>query len=296
MFEQPSLIPLDNIPTKHPEKPEGFDRVRQVKHHSKTYYSLVDIVEIFSDTSSANRYWSDTKKRLEKDGFQLYENIVQLKLPSTDGKKYATDCANLEICLRIIQSIPSPKAEIVRRYMAWLLAQEIEKSLKGGVPFPQTYEYRRLIDAGYNHQQAMNWHSYREQVKETTKEVNSIRMQRGATGEQLGQLENEDLYNVTGKTAKGLRKEGELAKSDATRDYLSEADLALLNFSKSLAGGQHITNDSRGINELTEDTRRVRPVIHAALEKIKELGLQTARRLKAPKKPTQPPLLPSGDE
>ena len=82
------------------------------------YFSIVDTIAVLTDSSIPKRYWSDLKKKLNKEGFQLYEKIVQLKFEATDGKKYATDCAETTVLLRIIQSIPSPKAEPFKQWLA----------------------------------------------------------------------------------------------------------------------------------------------------------------------------------
>jgi hypothetical protein len=78
------------------------------KENDQWYFSVIDVVEILTGSSIPKRYWSDLKKKLTKEGSQLYENIVQLKFEATDGKKYATDCLNTQNILRLIQSIPSP--------------------------------------------------------------------------------------------------------------------------------------------------------------------------------------------
>jgi len=70
-------------------------------------FSIVDIVEVLTETDNPRRYWSDLKRKLKTEGSQLYDNIVQLKLLATDGKKYSTDAANTEQVLRLIQSIPT---------------------------------------------------------------------------------------------------------------------------------------------------------------------------------------------
>ena len=75
------------------------------------YFSVIDVIEILTGSSIPKRYWSDLKMKLTKEGSQLYDFIVQLKLEAADGKKYATDCLNTQNLLRLIQSIPSPKAE-----------------------------------------------------------------------------------------------------------------------------------------------------------------------------------------
>ena len=71
-----------------------------------------------TDSSIPRRYWSDLKIKLKNEGFELYEKIVQLKLLSADGKFYKTDCANTETIFRLIQSIPSPKAEPFKLWLA----------------------------------------------------------------------------------------------------------------------------------------------------------------------------------
>lgn len=84
------------------------------------YFSIIDLIRILTDSKNPRRYWSDLKSKLsEEEGFsQLYEKIVQLKLTAPDGKKRNTDCADVETLLRIIQSVPSKKAEPVKQWLA----------------------------------------------------------------------------------------------------------------------------------------------------------------------------------
>ena len=91
------------------------------------YFSVIDIIEILSGSSIPKRYWSDLKKKLTKEGSQLYEKIVQLKFEAADGKKYATDCLSTEDLLRLIQSIPSPKAEPFKQWLAKTGYERIEE-------------------------------------------------------------------------------------------------------------------------------------------------------------------------
>lgn len=88
--------------------------IRKTWEDGKWYFSIIDVVYALTDSTNPRRYWSDLKIKLKQEGYEieLYEIIVQLKLSSTDGKKYKTDCADTEGILRIIQSIPSPKAEV----------------------------------------------------------------------------------------------------------------------------------------------------------------------------------------
>ncbi|MEK6943154.1 MAG: BRO family protein [Nanoarchaeota archaeon] len=94
--------------------------------------SVVDVVEALTNSSIPRRYWSDLKSQLKEQGFELYEKIVQLKLPAEDGKFYETDCANTESMFRIVQSIPSKKAEPFKLWLAQVgyeRVQEIENFL-----------------------------------------------------------------------------------------------------------------------------------------------------------------------
>ena len=84
------------------------------------WFSVVDVVQVLTESKSAKRYWSDLKRKLaqESGSEQPYEEIVQFKLQAADGKQRETDCAKAETLLRIVQSIPSPKAEPIKLWLA----------------------------------------------------------------------------------------------------------------------------------------------------------------------------------
>ncbi|MEI6347503.1 MAG: BRO family protein [Bacteroidota bacterium] len=75
------------------------------------YFSIVDVIEILTDTDRPRKYWNDLKKKLQKEGSELSEKIGQLKIPWSDGKNYMTDLVSIQQLFRMIQSIPSPKVE-----------------------------------------------------------------------------------------------------------------------------------------------------------------------------------------
>jgi hypothetical protein len=94
----------------------------------KWYFAIIDVAEILTESNNPRRYWSDLKRKLNKEGFsQLYEIIVQLKMISSDGKKYITDCAEAKGLLRIIQSIPSPKAEPFKQWLAQVGSDRLDE-------------------------------------------------------------------------------------------------------------------------------------------------------------------------
>jgi prophage antirepressor-like protein len=84
------------------------------------WFSVIDVVQVLTDSNNARRYWSDLKRKLaqEAGSEQPYEKIVQLKMTSPDGKKRETDCATAETLLRLVQSVPSPKAEPIKLWLA----------------------------------------------------------------------------------------------------------------------------------------------------------------------------------
>jgi hypothetical protein len=94
--------------------------IRRAWHENEWWFSVIDVIGVLSESSNANRYWSDLKRKLaqEAGSGQPYEKIVRLKLTAPDGKQRETDCASTEILFRIIQSIPSPKAEPFKRWLA----------------------------------------------------------------------------------------------------------------------------------------------------------------------------------
>ena len=111
----------------------------------KWYFSIIDVVEILSGSNNPRRYWSDLKIKLQKEGLtQLYEIIVQLKLESADGKKYTTDCADSKNLLRIIQSIPSPKAEPFKLWLAQVGSDRLDEIENPELATQRTRELYKL--------------------------------------------------------------------------------------------------------------------------------------------------------
>jgi hypothetical protein len=96
---------------------------KQVRSHwdsdeEQWYFSVIDVIEVLTGSTIPKRYWSDLKKKLNNEGSQLYDSIVQLKFEAADRKKYATDCLDTPNLLRLIQSVPSPKAEPFKQWLA----------------------------------------------------------------------------------------------------------------------------------------------------------------------------------
>ena len=119
-------------------------RVAWDDEEEKYYFSIVDIVQVLTDSADGRKYWNKLKQRLKDEGFELVTNCHQLKLPAADGKSYKTDVADLEQLLRIIQSIPSKKAEPVKRWLAEVGAQRVDQMIDPELTFQMAVDdYRR---------------------------------------------------------------------------------------------------------------------------------------------------------
>ena len=126
---------------------------RQVRYvwdedQEKYWFSIVDVVAVLTeqaDYQTARKYWNKLKQRLDEEGFEPVTNCHQLKLHAADGKMRATDVADLEQLLRIVQSVPSKKAEPVKRWLAEVGSQRIDQMMDPELAFQMAVEdYRRL--------------------------------------------------------------------------------------------------------------------------------------------------------
>lgn len=132
--------------------------IRRTWHNAEWWFSVIDIVGVLSESSNPNRYWSDLKRKMaqEAGSDQPYEKIVRLKLVAPDGKQRETDCANTETLFRIVQSIPSPRAEPFKRWLAQVgyervkeienpeLASTRARELYQAKGYPQAWIEKRL--------------------------------------------------------------------------------------------------------------------------------------------------------
>lgn len=111
----------------------------------KWYFAIIDVIEVLTESNNPRRYWSDLKRKLNTEGFsQLYEIIVQLKMISSDGKRYVTDCADSKGLLRIIQSIPSPKAEPFKQWLAQVGSDRLDEIENPELATKRTRELYKL--------------------------------------------------------------------------------------------------------------------------------------------------------
>jgi len=125
-------------------------QVRRIWDEKKElwYFSIIDVIEILTDASIPRRYWSDLKSKLKNEGSEVYEKIVQLKMTAPDGKQRETDSFSTEDLLRVIQSIPSPKAEPFKLWLAKVGYERIEETENPELAFDRAM--KTYLQKGYS--------------------------------------------------------------------------------------------------------------------------------------------------
>ncbi|MCX5707856.1 MAG: Bro-N domain-containing protein [Candidatus Omnitrophica bacterium] len=225
-------------------------RVRKILNQNEWYFSVVDVVEILSGSSIPRRYWSDLKKKLTDEGYsELYEKIVQLKLPSSDGKLYMTDCADTETMFRIIQSISSPKAEPFKRWLAkvgYERVQEIEN------PELATKRTRMLYKLkGYSD----DWIEKRMRGIAIREELTDEWQKRGAQEEKDYEILTSEISRATFGVTPSEYKEIKGLKRENLRDHMDDLELIFTMLGERSSTEIHRNEDSKGVKKLKTDAR-----------------------------------------
>ncbi len=185
------------------------------------YFSIIDVVQVLTDSRDAKRYWSDLKRKLSQEGNETYEKIVRLKMPAADGKMRMTDVATQEQLFRLIQSIPSPKAEPFKLWMAQVASERLDQMQDPELSFDQAIEdYRRL---GYSEA----WINQRLKSIEVRKALTDEWKQRGVKeGVQFASLTDIITRQWAGMTTKDYKQHKGLKKENL-RDNMTNVELAL---------------------------------------------------------------------
>lgn len=187
----------------------------------KWYFSVVDVVAVLTDSTIPRRYWSDLKIKLQKEGGEVYEKIVQLKMQASDGKYYLTDAADTEVMLRIIQSIPSPKAEPFKLWLAQVGYERLEETADPELAINRAL--KTYLQKGYSRE----WINQRLKSIEIRKELTDEWETRGVKeGLEFAILTNEITEAWAGLTTKQYKNLKGLKKENL-RDNMTNLELVL---------------------------------------------------------------------
>ena len=225
-------------------------RIRKIMSEGEWWFSIIDIVEVLTGNDRPRKYWNDLKKKLILEGYiEVSEKIGQLKMVASDGKMRLTDCANTETMFRIIQSIPSPKVEPLKQWLArvgYERLEEIENPELSMERMQALYEKK-----GY----PKEWIDKRMRGIAVRQDLTDEWKSRGAeTSLEYAILTNEimqgafDLKVDEYKQVKGLAREN-------LRDHMTDIELILTMLGEATTTKLHRDRNSRGIEPLKKDAQ-----------------------------------------
>ena len=237
------------------------------EEQEKYFFSVVDVIQVLTDSTTPRRYWSDLKRKLEAEGSEVYEKIVQLKLPAPDGKLRLTDVADTEQVFRLIQSVPSKKAEPFKLWLAALGQERMNQLQDPELSIEQAIkDYRRL---GYSE----DWINQR---------IKTIEIRKGLTDEwQRGGMKEEHDYAIltdiisrawSGMTTREYKKYKGLRK-ESLRDNMTNVELMLNGLAEAAATELSKRENPKGFAQNANVAQRGGDVAHVARERLEqELG------------------------
>ena len=241
----------------------------------KWYFSIVDVCAVLTESENPQTYWRVLKNRLRKEGNETVTNCNALKMQAADGKMRLTDVADTEQLFRLIQSIPSPKAEPFKQWMASVAAQRIDQMQDPELNFEQAYaDYRRL---GYSDK----WINQRLRSIEVRKELTDEWDRAGVTeGQQYASLTDIITQGWSGKTTrqyksfKGLKKENlrdNMTNIELALNTLAEASVTEISKSKNPKGFRQSAAVAKEGSKIAGDARKQleRQVGHSVISPAK---------------------------
>ena len=243
-------------------------KIRKTLYQKEWWFSVVDVIEALTDSAKPSIYWSAMKARVMNEGeFQLSTICKQLKLESSDGKKYETDCADTEGLFRIIQSIPSPKAEPFKRWLAkvgYERVQEIEN------PELATKRTRMLYKLkGYPE----DWIEKRMRGIAIREELTDEWQKRGAREQKEYEILTAKISKATFGVTPSQYKKLKGLKQQNLRDHMDDFELIFTMLGERSTTEIHRTENSIGVAKLKNDAcRGGRVAGNARKELEKELG------------------------
>jgi len=210
-------------------QPDFDASIRRTTENGTVYFSLVDIMAQFSDLESKPKVlWQRTKKRLQESGFDGYQNVIRIKMKDTIGRMQATDCADGQTCLRIVQSIPSPKAEPIRQWLAQLGYERFEETLNPELGIQRAKERARQTYARQG--KDAQWISARMEGMVHRNQLTEALKDAVVDAVQYGKATNAEYKGMFHKTAKEIT---EITGFRNARDGMTPEALGLLTAAES---------------------------------------------------------------
>ena len=189
------------------------------EQEEKWYFSVIDVIEILTGSSIPKRYWSDLKKKLQSEGSEVYDKIVRLKMEASDGKLRETDVSDTETLLRIIQSIPSPKAEPFKQWLAKVGYERMQEISDPSQSIDRAREnWQKLGRSEKWIQQRMTGQETRNKLTDYWKESGVEKSDEFAF---LTNIIHQEWTGISVKKHKNLKG----LKSQNLRDHMSEAEI-----------------------------------------------------------------------
>jgi len=213
------------------------------KEEEKYFISVVDVVGVLTGSERPRKYWSDLKKQLSEDGFELSGKIGQLKLKSTDGKYYKTDVVDIEGMFRIIESIPSKNAEPIKQWLAKLGSERIDET------FDPSISLQRAIDLYRAKGNDEAWIAKRIKALQERKGLTDVWQENGVNEQvEYAILTNEIYKTWSGMTAKEYKQYKGLRK-ESLRDNMDSIELILTDLSEEATKRLANKKQPRGLDE-----------------------------------------------
>ncbi len=225
--------------------------IRRIWHKEEWYFSIIDVVGVLETSVLPKRYWSDLKIKLSKEGFEPYDKIVPLKLLAEDGKLRLTDCANTKNMFRIIQSIPSPKAEPFKRWLAEVGYERIQEIENPEIAQNRVKEYYEL--KGY----PKDWIDKRLRGIAIKQDLTDEWKFRGVEKENdFAILTNEISKATFGKTVGEYKKFKKLERPNQNlRDHMTDWELILTMVGEKATTDITIAKDVKKFPELKQTAK-----------------------------------------
>ena len=232
----------------------------------KWYFSVVDVVGVLTDSPDPNNYWKVLKNRLKKEGNETVTTCNRFKLQAADGKMRLTDVADTEQLFRLIQSIPSPKAEPFKLWMARVASDRIDQMQDPELSIQQAMtDYKRL---GYSEQ----WINQRLKSIEVRKELTDEWQRCGIEGQQYATLTDIITQEWSGLTTKGYKNFKGLKKENL-RDNMTNIELALNTLAEAATTEISKQQQPRGLNQSKRIAKSGGSVAKAARKQLEsQLG------------------------